>query len=657
MKRYQSIQRICIGEQTTIEAVMEAISGCPDAWDSVMLISPGDLNDSEEVSKAKWEIFAGQVEAIKKSGLPVMVEMSMVLGHGDVQLHRQGGFQTVEAMPRYMVGPEGETAVSCVCPRSEELKRRLSNLFSLYARLDEESIWIDDDFRVHYHPPVQNACFCDACMAEFNGKYGYDFTREELNREILADHYPEENTIRRQWLQFAHNGMVELLMVIEKAVHSVNPDMIIGLMNAGAEFNIADLPDFKEYLRTLANRNGKVYFRPGCMAYDDRSVFEVVEKAFSIAVSNEHAMIEGARSYSEFVICPYVKRAKSHKITAWEAALHIGLGGADGVTYEATQNMIQEMKGYIACIHQEQGFLAALAESLAGHKQVGFYPYFSKEQWVYADAAGHMGEMDYFPYRLPRQLIKIGVPLTPSPENALGVILAGNTVKSMSEEELQIWLGKGVYADARAASLVQEKLGYPAMGVEILGPVTETSEVFTEDELNGPYGGFRRCEYWDGYGVECADMSCAGARALSVSAYPRICGQEESPLVGTAVYETPQGGKAAVLARMPWSDDIMSFPKSCQILNIMDWLCDGVPVRIDTDCRIGQALWQGEEDLVCFLFSMDYDDAQNIRLQLKAPARAERLGKDGVWYPVGEGSEIVIDRLEAFTCAPIRLIR
>lgn len=659
MSRYRCIQRVGASKQTTMQDILDSIDRYPGAWDSVMLFAPADFNDTPEESEAKFQKFAEQVYAVKERGIPVQFNIGYVLGHGDFQTKKP-------AVTPHMVGPEGETCVVSVCPRSDELRKRVGQVYARFARFEPECMWIDDDFRVFDHSPVQCACFCDDCIAAFNAQYHHDFTREQLNAELLVDHFPEDNPIRREWLYFTHESMTGLLRSIAEAVHAVNPDIILGLMTAGVEYDNFAQGNFKDYARALANPDGKVYFRPGAFFYSDKTPFESVEKAFSIAVTNEHSLTENANSYSEIVICPYFKRGKSHKITAWEAALHIGLGGTEGVTFEAIQNMLAEMNGYIARMDQERPFLAALSDSLAGHKQIGFYPYFSEEQWVYADTVSHMKEMHDFPFALSHQLLKIGVPLTPSAENALGVILGGSTVKAMPNDELEKWLGKAIYADAEAAELIDVKLGRHALGVEITGPVTDNSEEFTDDALNAPHAGFIRGGHWAGYGNGCADMKCVGAKALSFAARPSEtaeplnCGEEEpegvvAAPVGTAVYETPEGGRTAVLARAPWSDDIQSFPKSCQILNILDWLSGGMPVRIDTDCRIGQALWQGEKDMICFLFSMDYDDACDVTLRLKTTARAERLCADGTWTVIGEGSEIVLDQIEAFTCAPVRL--
>ena len=644
MSRYKCIQRVGANRQTTLEKILDSIRRYPGAWDGVALFTPANFNDTPEESQRKYEAFEPQVRAVQALGLPVQFNIGYLLGHGDFQ-------SGPPALPRHMVGPEGETCRISVCPRSRELHEKAAAVFARFARLGPECIWIDDDFRVYDHQPVQCACFCDECVAGFNREYGHAYSREELNEALLEDRYPEENELRREWLRYTHEGMKDLLRDVAQAVHAVNPEIVMGLMVAGAEYNVMDLPDYRDYGEALKNPAGKVYFRPGAFFYSDKTPFECVEKAFAIAVTNANSLTDTARAYSEIVICPYVKRGKSHKITAWEAALHIGLGGCDGVTFEAVKDMIDEMNGYIERMDRERPFLEALSESLQGRRQVGFYPYFSQEQWVYAKTARHLRQTHSFPFALSRQLLRIGAPLTPWRENALGVILAGDLVKAMPREELEAWLGKAVYADGEAARLAEEKLGRPDLGVEVLGEVSDNLEIFTDHPLNRPWEGFLRGGHWAGYGQGCADMRCAGAEALTRSQDPNA-----PDIVGAAVYETPEGGRSAVLARAPWSDDILSFPKSCQILNILDWLCGGLPVRIDTDCRIGQALWEGEKDTVCFLFSMDFDDAESVRLRLKKPARALRLDKTGAWRPVGQGKVITLDRIEAFTCAPVKLV-
>lgn len=643
MARYRCIQRLGLSGQTTLEGTLESIKKYPGAWDAVAWFTPADFNDTEEEQLKKIAAFAPRVEAAKAAGCKVQFNMGYVIGHGDFQGGRS-------AVVPHMVGPEGETGIVSVCPRSPQLRERVSSLFARFAALKPECIWIDDDFRIYEHVPVQCACFCDDCIAAFNEKHGYAFTRAELNAALLQDHFPQENTLRRQWLEFMHDGMTDLARAMAEAVHAVDDDIIMGLMIASAEHNTFDLPEYRDYAKALANSKGEVYLRPGAFFYNDWEPFAGVQKAFAIAVTNAHSGLPGVKNYSEMVTCPYVKRGKSDQINAWEAALHIGLGGCDGVTFEAINSMLPEMDSYLARIDRERPFLSELSECLADHRQIGFWPYFSTYQWTAADTKEHMKQMHDFPFSLSRQLLKLGVPLTAWKENALGVILAGNLVKAMPKEELESWLGKAVYADADAVSYAQQLLGYDAFGVEVLQQAGSSVEIFADDPLNAPYAGFQRASFWGGYGQGGGDVRVTKARSLSA-----VPGDES--LAGTAVYETPQGGRVCVQTRAPWADDIMGFAKSTQILNILDWMCDTVPVRIDTDCRVGQALWQGEKDLVCFLFSMDYDAAEKVTLRLKTPAKAERLLPDGSWQPIGEGECITVDRIVPFTCTAVRLTK
>lgn len=645
MSKYRCIQRVGSTPDQPLSKILESIEQYPGSWDSVMLFAPADFNDAPEQREAKLAEFEPQVRALQEKGISVQFNIGYVLGHGDFQ-------GAVSALPSHMVGPEGESGCVSVCPRSKELRARVYEMYARFARLNPECMWVDDDFRVFDHSPVQAACFCDDCIAGFNREYGHGFTRSQLNEELLRDHFPDDNPVRREWQQYTHAGMIGLLKAVADGAHSVNPDVVIGLMHAGVRHDLLDRGSLQDYARVIMNRNGKAYFRPGCGFYNDQTPFGAVEKSFLIAVTNAHSVIKGVETYSEIVIAPYCKRGKSNKITAWEAALNIGLGGTDGVTFEAIQNRLSEMNSYIAHMDKLRPFFTELSESLAGRKQVGFYPYCSEEQWVYADSAEHIRDTQRFQSGLAHQLLKIGVPLTAWKENALGVILAGNAVKAMPNAELEEWLSKGVYADGTSAQIVDAKLGRHALGVEALGPTVSNEEVFTDHPLNAPYTGFHRINHWAGFGDGCVRLKCAGAMPLSSTGEVAPDG---GGITGTAVYETPEGGKAAILARAPWADDLLSFPKSCQILNIMDWLCEGAPVRLDTDCRIGQALWQGQNDWICFLFSMDYDEAKNVRLRLKTPARAERLGYDGRWTYIGEGNEIPVDSIESFTCAPIRL--
>lgn len=648
---YRCIQRVIVSTQTTADKILENARRNPKAWDGICISTFANISESSQDAEARFCRIRDDMHALQAEGHKVQLGMSFTLGHGDSPLYPQA---TVPPM----VGPNGERCHQSICPRSEEAIQAFRKLFQRYASLNPECLWIDDDFRLYGHSPAVCGCFCDSCMDRFNRRYGHSYTRENLVAELLEDHFPSENQIRLEWLEFNHQGLLALASEMARAVHEMDPGIIMGLMTAGAQFNIYDQPDYRDFLPAMANQNGEVWFRPGAFFYEDSAPFEAVRKAFALSVTNRHSVSENVRTYSEIVMCPYVKRAKALKIVRFEALAHIGLGGVNGITFESIKEMIDEMDAYLCMIQENAPYLQALADAVAHRTQIGLYPWFSAKEWAYADAGSSMEDLHRDSSGLAVELLRIGVPLTANPEGALGLILAGNNVKSMPKDQLKAWLRKGVYADGEAAEWVNRMLGGTPMGVSISGAAASICEKFSGHRLNGEHSGFFRCPFAGGVGTGARAMQLAGATALSEAVNGAIGSTEYQKSLGSAgsaVYETPEGGRTAVMAVAPWALDIVSFAKSDQILNILDWLSGGLPVRIFSDCRVGQSIWRGEKDMVLFLMNMDFDPAKNVRLQFASPMRLERLEKNGCWVEVGEGSEYSISELADFDCAAFRM--
>ncbi len=633
--QYRCIQRVLITPQTTVEKVLENARRNPGAWDGICISTFANIGELPEEAERRFQHVAQSLRALRDAGHRVQLGMSFTLGHGDSTLGPE------PSVPP-MVGPGGEVCRRSICPRSAEARESLCAMFRRYGALQPECLWIDDDFRLFNHSPATCGCFCPDCVAQFNQEQGTRYTREALVAALLEDHFPQENALRQAWLAFNHNALLSLAGALARAVRAVAPDTILGLMTAGAEYNLYDLPEYHDFLPALANARGKVWFRPGAFFYDDETPFEAVRKAFALSVTNQCSVAPGVKTYSEIVICPYVKRAKSLKITRFEALLHIGLGGVNGLTFEAIKDMIDEMDAYLTMMQANTPLLRALADAIAGRIQTGFYPWFSPLDWAYHDSGDRMEDLQK-PVGAPYdELLRIGVPLTANPQGALGLILAGSAPKSMPETELRNWLGRGLYADSEAAAWISRRLGRHALGVKVQKEAIPSDETFCVHALNGSYAGFFRRAH---FGMS-QRMEVDGATALSHTAVGSV---------GTAIYTTSEGGRAAVLAANPWSKDIRSFAKSEQILRILDWLCDGLPVRVHSDCRVGLSLWRGEKDWVLFLFNMDFDPARSVRLSFQQPMHIEQLAASGDWVPTGEGAEWTVPVLADFDCAAFRL--
>ena len=152
---FRTIQRIWAVEPEKIEAARTAYPGAFS--DGIILATFAGLKiGPEEVRDfAKQKAF---VERMKAQGVEVQICVSSTIGHNDE-------WQQVRNYPK-MVGANGKTASAVACPRSETFKDCMSGLFAKYAKLGPSVIWVDDDFRMPHHPPVDFGCFCDDCLAQ-----------------------------------------------------------------------------------------------------------------------------------------------------------------------------------------------------------------------------------------------------------------------------------------------------------------------------------------------------------------------------------------------------------------------------------------------------------------------------------------------------------
>lgn len=649
---YRCIQRVIVSTQTTAEKILENAFRNPLAWDGICITTYAGISETPRDTRARFLHIRDAAQKFRTAGIPVQLGISFTLGHGDSPLCPE-----VTVPP--MVGPGGETCRNSLCPRSAEAGTAFESLFGMYASINPECIWVDDDFRMFFHPPAICGCFCEKCIQRFNREYGHSHTRESLVQSLLEDHFPAENELRRQWLEFNHAALRDLMRTISRAVHRVNPDIIIGLMTAGAQFNTYDLPDYHDFLPVMANSRGEAWFRPGAFFYDDSAPFQAVNKAFALSVTNRFTSGPDTRAYSEIVMCPYNKRVKALKIVRFEALLHLGLGGVNGLTFESIKENIDEMDAYLRMVQENGPYFQAISDAIQGHTQIGLFPWFSAEAWRFADAGNSMEDLHADPTVSATELLKIGLPLTADPDGALGLLLIGGSVKSMPEKDLESWLGKGILADADAADWLRKKTGRDCLGVTIAGPALSTCETFTDHPLNGLYSGYFRCAYAGTSGKGAREMHLAGAAALSetVSGIPGSRNyQKKDGGIGCAAYTTAEGGRSVVMAAAPWASDIVSYGKSTQIRNAVRWICGELPVWLESDCRVGQSIWKNEKDTILFLFNMDYDTAADIRIHFDSCVFAERLLPDGTWKPFAEGTECTLPILPDFDVCILRLV-
>ncbi|MGN1478781.1 MAG: hypothetical protein ACI4XH_03360 [Acutalibacteraceae bacterium] len=656
MSGYICIQRIFATDADKIE---QAVERYPDGFSggAAIVTFNGIYADNKEITD--YGNYCSFFNSLKSKGIDIHVNLSSSIGHGDIQKNEPKPYPT-------MIDCDGNGCRDSACPRTDEFKNHLIETVKKYAALKPRVFWIDDDFRLSNHSPVDFGCFCDRCVSLFKSESGLDLTREDLKTAILKDDRINGKSVRKLWQEFNRRAIIELAHLISDTAHSFDDKMIIGFMQVSPEMSIYDLPDYKALIEVSKNKNGEVWFRHGSGFYGDADPYAVVDK--NIAIARLCALTESSDGkivkLTEEVTSPYTRRNKSMRLTLTEAVMNIGIGGADGVMDEAIKPNLDEQlmsDGIVALMHSSHAYLSTLKSLIKGKTQVGIYPYFDKDLWLYNDEKDSLSAMDDIGARYWRNLFYMGIPFTFRESGAKAILLSGKTVRAMGKNELDCWLKKGVYADGEAAIEINRITGKNMTGVKNAPYSLDdlsgagTSEIFTSHSLNGETAGYNRYNIWGGSknGAQC--LTADSCEVLSYSMQER---ERKDGIIGMSYYINETGGKVAVSARGPWCDDILSKAKSTQIKNVLDALCGGrMPVRIESRNRVGVSVWEDKNERIVFIYNTDFDAADDIDMICDGEYTAEVLTASPNWQSLGCSDTIKIPTVEPWSNAVIRLKR
>lgn len=657
MKEFKCIQRIFCIESDRIE---QAMKDYPDAFHGGTAVVTYNNVYTDNPRICDYDTYCAFFRHFQAMGVDMQVNLSTTIGHADH--HR------CEAMPfPTMVDADGTGCTVSACPRSEAFKSYLHDTVTRYAVLKPSVFWIDDDFRLFFHAPVDHGCFCEDCIARFNAVYGTAFDRDALHTAIAQDHEADGRKIRALWQEFNRTAMLELVRIIAGAVHAVDDGIIIGYMQVNPELVIYECPHYGDFVELSKNRNGEVWFRHGSGFYTDRDPLGVVAKNISIArlCAMTEAAGDGVVNLVEEVTSPYTRREKSMRITLLEAAMNIGMAGAQGIMDEGIKPNLPEqlLPGrLVATMHESYPLLAQMYRMIEGKRQIGVYPYFSEDLWQYADPVENISRMNDPGSQWWTELFHMGIPFTFRKENAAILLLSSKTVRAMPEEELRGWLKKGIYADGTGAAEINARLGAGFTGVkraafdEAKLSGAGISEHFTAHPLNGAEGaGYDRYNIW---GMNAHGSACLEADGCEVLSLSMNAAEAEAGIIGTGVYENADGGRIAVAARGPWCTDVLGRFKTQQIKNVMDWLCGKtLPVQVDCTGRMGCSVWESTDGAQrsVFVYNTDFDDACDAVLRTDGEYSASLLMPDGSLRALGTGKSFALPLIPAWSTAVMLL--
>ena len=557
-------------------------------------------------------------------------------------VHCDRGRDTKANMPDVdlMVGHDGTKCRACACVLSEGWRRHTAKLWTRYASLEPDVLWVEDDIRLLNHQPVEYGCFCALHIAEFNRRAGTNATREELVKALLAPGKP--HAWRKIWLDMNRDVMVDVARFFEQTVHEVSPKTKLGLMCSSPESHAIEGRDWKAFANALAG-NQPLVARPCMFNYDETSPRGLYTAAYlvrsTMSLLGSEVIIQ-----TEVENWPFTTFSKSARFTFLQLALSFALG-ADGVTMNLFDHMgtpIAKSPEFGSMLKEKKAFLNALAErcwksKAAGtqiiHPQDGSYHVKLEENATYQNlaAGGHAWRNVLEPLGFPITFEESGV-----------VALSGQVVRALSDERLLEILSKGGLVDLSALRCFLE-MGYGKhWGVEIKRIFHKYDEPLAAEEHFDPeFDGAER-KYMTltlpdlGGDEPIAELTLAeGARAVS-----RLVDPDTKPkYAGMTLFENRLGGRVAVY---PMSVEtcagaaFLNMHRRDQITAVMNWLSHGrTPLIVKGGAWALPIMQDKDSYSVVGTFNLTLDEWAEAEFNLfvgdRTPKKVEILRENGRW--------------------------
>jgi hypothetical protein len=290
-----------------------------------------------------------------KAGITTSLNPWMEIGHLDRGRKLKPGqdFQT-------MVDRFGKSCEMVACPLDEAWQRYYLDLMAYYVREIEPSIlWIEDDFRLHNHTPLNwGGCFCPHHMEAYCRKLGKQESREEFVRALEQE---EPSPERKAWLEVSRETMLSLAKKIGDTVRSLGLKTSVGLMSSATQNHAMEGRHWEE-LHEALSPDGVIIDRIHLPAYRDFGGRNFAADFEMISMANRALLGDKALIYPEFENGTFNHYVKDTRFASFELETALALG-IDGCTYsisEFTGNGPSLELGYFDAISALNPYLDAI---------------------------------------------------------------------------------------------------------------------------------------------------------------------------------------------------------------------------------------------------------------------------------------------------------
>lgn len=576
-------------------------------------------------------------EKLRGKGVCFSINPWSTLGHAD----RANSAESVLPGIGLMIGSDGYEAKHCACPLSPVWLNYIKDVWKLYAELEPQVLWLEDDIRNFNHSPIEYGCFCNLHMKKFGDLIGKSISREDLVSLILKEGEP--HPYRKAFLALQGDITNEVINEICSVVKTLSPSTAIGLMSSGPDMHVLEGRDWSglEY----ASGNQQLISRPPLGNYNETSLRGLYYSLNSIK-STRAMFSEKVVEMTEVESIPFTQYSKSNTFTFLQMAVSFAMG-CEGVTlnvFDHRGSFMNEDPGVGEMLTRTKPFLSALKDATQGQGiyrgiQLHFNEDYSKNK--YLSGQGDYSEMAAWDEVSSKMLESLGIPTQYGASNIS--VLTGQMIRSLTHFEISQLLELGVMLDSIAAAVLIERGYGNQIGLSAIG---ETCSLFkldacaAESYFNEEFGGARDTylsTFLPEYGQEpqLRELNLLPG-TLVVS---RLVDADRNPgLPLFSAFENEKGGRVVVCAyelKHAVGTSFFHSYRRRQIVSLLNWICRDNLAAIVHNAVYPLFICKDMGDLTfCALFNLTLDPYDNALIELsdtREIGRMELLDSEGSW--------------------------
>ena len=548
----------------------------------------------------------------------------ITVGHADRgrdDRNRISGFQG-------MTGADGTQCRHCACHLSEGWRKHIAELWKLYASTSPRTIWIEDDLRSFNHEPVTFGCFCPLHMERFSALAGRKVSKEELAERLLAPGKP--HPWRKLYYDMLAEITTETAEFLAKTVHSVNPEICMGMMSSGPRNHCAEGRKWLPLAHAAADGN-TLFSRPTLGVYCEGNLKDLYFSSDSILLTRAVLPPETIE-LTEVENYPYTAYANSEFFTTLKMAVTMAFGseGAAANLFDHLGSKISSHPGTLEAITAHRNYWDALADANSQLPKIysGIELLFFPEEGICKEFSPGAPEAARFVsgFETVYKFTGCGIPVTYSPMPVKALI--GERVRCLDDDALKQLLSSAVWLDSKAAELILQRGFGSLIGLKSISPekpLTEFGNIISAELPDKKYFG----------NIPQTPITCTlGAKGVQAGIRQAECvdgakvvswfiGPDRNRLFPALIwYKNPSGGKIALhlidytIANSPC---FFSPARAAEMQEIFRYLSDGKPEIIaGPPTEAWPLAWRrrGEKFDLAGCFNLSLDDRKCTRIEL-----------------------------------------